>query len=122
MGKFSREKGKRGERMAAKALSALYPGMERQYNQSRRGSDAPDIDAPGCPWWVEVKFCENSNQPAFIRKAFKQATTAAKNTRPVLLLTKVSGGPWYAIFETTNQELIKQKLDTFVEFRLWQKR
>lgn len=72
MGKASRSKGKRGELEACEALAEVWPGLKRTYHQSRSGSDAPDIDGPNCPVWIEVKRQERIN----IHEAMEQAYAA----------------------------------------------
>ena len=73
MGGMSRRKGKVGEREACAALAEVWPGLKRVYGQARMGSDAPDIDAPGCPVWVEVKRGERIN----VHQAMNQALMAS---------------------------------------------
>jgi hypothetical protein len=73
MGKRSRDKGKRGELEACEALKDVWPGLQRTYHQARAGSDAPDIDGPGCGFWLEVKRTERLN----IHEAMEQALTAS---------------------------------------------
>ncbi len=70
---MSRSKGVRGELEACEALAGIIPGLKRSYHQSRSGDDAPDIDCPGCKWWIEVKRAERVN----LVKALGQASGAA---------------------------------------------
>lgn len=86
-GKRSRDRGKRGEREVWHLLEDVYPDARRSANQSRRGSDAPDVD--GTPYWIEVKFTEKER----IRAAYNQATEATDG-RPVLVLSRRSHTPW----------------------------
>ena len=56
-GKFSHNKGRRGEQQTAHELRvALGSGViVRRGAQSREGRDEPDIVVEGRPWWIEVK-------------------------------------------------------------------
>ena len=56
-GKFSRDKGRRGEQQTARELqAALGSGViVRRGTQSRTGRDEPDLVVEGRPWWIEVK-------------------------------------------------------------------
>ena len=56
-GKFSRDKGRRGEQQTARELrAALGSGaIVRRGAQSREGRDEPDVVVEGRPWWIEVK-------------------------------------------------------------------
>lgn len=101
-GRRSRTKGKRGELMAVHMLRPVYPEMERQYNQARRGSEAPDIDCKGCPFWFEVKFSEGMYYASKRMAAIKQAE-AATDGRPVVLIAKMRFQPWIVYFR---QELL----------------
>jgi hypothetical protein len=96
-GRMSRAKGCRGELEACEALKDVWPGLQRTYHQARAGSDAPDIDAPGCPVWLEVKRQERIN----IHEAIDQALTAtlvtgtnADVTRPPVVVHKRNRGEW----------------------------
>lgn len=100
MGKASRDKGKRGELEACEALADVWPGLQRTYHQSRAGSDAPDIDGPGCPVWIEVKRQERIN----IHAAMEQAVEAVAPMdlgygegwipRPPVIAHKRNRGEW----------------------------
>lgn len=101
MGKASRDKGKRGELEACEALAHVWPGLERTYHQARDGSDAPDIDGPGCPVWIEVKRQERIN----VHEAMKQALDASLDeegflmlrggvVRPPVIVHKRNRGEW----------------------------
>jgi hypothetical protein len=104
MGRMSRDKGKRGELEACEALKDVWPGLERTYHQARKGSDAPDVDGPGCPVWLEVKRTERIN----IHQAMEQAKQAAYDgsnanavvvdgflvPRPPVIVHRRSRGEW----------------------------
>lgn len=106
MGKRSRDKGKRGELEACEALADVWPNLQRTYHQSRAGSDAPDIDGPGCPAWIEVKRQERIN----VHEAMEQALEAAQPryegvpifrkptvdpfSRPPVIVHRRSRGEW----------------------------
>lgn len=100
---MSRTKGVVGEREACEALAEVWPNLERTYHQARKGSDAPDIDGPGCPVWLEVKRQERIN----IHEAMAQATkaseirvlrllagTSVEVPRPPVIVHRRSRGEW----------------------------
>ena len=94
MGKRSRDKGARGEREAAHAMSAVTDLVWRRgVGQSRHGADVPDIEREdgGPAPWVEVKRGKRTNW----RAAMKQADEATDG-RPVLVLTRDDHGEWIA--------------------------
>lgn len=86
MGKRSREKGKRGERAAAKALSLVFPDAKRTHSQSE-GADEADVR--NTPYWVEVKV--GARPP--ILAGFRQAQRDTDG-RPPLVLSKQDRGEW----------------------------
>jgi hypothetical protein len=107
MGKRSRDKGKRGELEACEALKDVWPGLQRTYHQARAGSDAPDIDGPGCPVWIEVKRQERINVHEAMDQAQRAATTEGKplltdegdqyrflSWRPPAVVHKRNRGEW----------------------------
>lgn len=88
MGRSQREKGKRGERAAAKALSAIGFQAARgvQYQGGKESADIV-VSVPGVHW--EVKFVEREQ----VRQWIKQATDDAGGLVPVVLHKK-SRQPW----------------------------
>lgn len=87
MAKFSRDKGKRGERNTASELREYFPEIEgviRRGWQAREGDDEADvIGLPG--YWFEVK-CGKSIQ---ILKALEQAYEASakdEHSMPVAVI------------------------------------
>lgn len=92
MGKPSRDKGKRGEREAAKALrdTGLFPHAQRSYHQSRDGGDEADLENTG-PLWVEVKRQKRPN----IHAALAQAIEESEGTgRFPCVLSRREREPW----------------------------
>jgi hypothetical protein len=96
---------------ACEALKGIWGKLQRTYHQARDGSDAPDIDGPGCPVWIEVKRQERIN----IHEAMNQALDATRtsdrriigtfdghpitasslgNSRPPAILHKRNRGEW----------------------------
>lgn len=69
MGRSQREKGKRGERAAAKAVSAALRVKARRGVQFKGGADSADIEVeiPGVHW--EVKFVERESVRAWMAQA-----------------------------------------------------
>lgn len=93
MGKRSRDKGKRGEREAAKALSDLTGiSWRRAVGQSASGSDAPDVERADdvSLLWIEVK---RGKQPA-IRPALRQAIRACKARYVPVVLSRADQDDW----------------------------
>lgn len=82
MGRSQREKGKRGERDAAKSLGEAMGLQARRGAQHKGGPDSPDIEvyaAYGLHW--EVKFVEREA----VRAWMEQAAVDAGDKAPVLL-------------------------------------
>lgn len=63
MGRFGRQKGKRGERATATDLRLMFPELAhaiRRGWQAREGDDDPDVmGVPG--WWIENKTLAKFN-------------------------------------------------------------
>lgn len=113
-GKASRSKGIRGEREACEALADVWPGLQRVYGQARANSASPDIDAPGCPVFIEVKRQESINVHAAMAQAIKASDDAwtfkrvprggdgpdscvlmdVASSRPPLVIHKRNRGEW----------------------------
>ncbi len=89
MGRSQREKGKRGERLAAKAVSQAIRIPARRGVQFKGGADSADleVDLEGVHW--EVKFVERES----IRLWMKQAHDDSGGKIPVVL-SKRSREPW----------------------------
>lgn len=86
MAKKSREKGKRGERAAAKELAMLFPGAKRNHSQA---DGADDSDVRGVPLWVEVKV----GKAPPIQAAMEQARRDTDG-RPPVVMSKKDRGEW----------------------------
>ena len=88
-GKPSREKGKRGEREAAKALSDLLGLDVRRGVQYQGGPDSPDVvGIPGVH--VEVKRTERLQ----LMPAIQQAQEDAREGDTALVMWRRSRSPW----------------------------
>lgn len=89
MSRSQRNKGKRGERQAAKAVSVAFGVRSRRGVQYQGGPSSADIqvDIPGVHW--EVKFVEREA----VRQWVKQAEQDADGKVPVVLHRK-SREPW----------------------------
>lgn len=107
MGAKSRRKGVVGEQDACKALADVWPGLKRQYGQARKESDCPDVDAPGCPVWIEVKRQEAINVHAAMAQAVRAlkepavwvaangaAYSSSMSHRPPVIVHKRNRGEW----------------------------
>ncbi len=86
MSKKSRVKGRLWEQTVARMLRPIFGESIKRGWQSRRGSDAPDID--GAPIWVECKHGDTTSH-ANPYKAVEQALTAANGRKPVVTFCKV---------------------------------
>lgn len=78
-GKASRRKGHDFERKVANALRPIFPGAKRG-QQSRDGSDAPDVEVPFL--WVETKKGKKHN----IRAAIEQSESATDGRFPIAII------------------------------------
>jgi len=91
MSKYSRDKGKRGERELAGELQHRLGGkVRRALGQERDGGS--DIEAESTPlvdWAIQVKRAENFS----LGRAWRQAETDAGNKRPVVA-HRANGGGW----------------------------
>ena len=89
MGRSQREKGKRGERWAAKAVSQAIRIPARRGVQFKGGADSADLEVQleGVHW--EVKFVERES----IRTWMRQAQEDGGGKIPVVL-SKRSREPW----------------------------
>lgn len=95
-GKRSREKGKRGEREAAKLLRDH--GIEAiRGQQNRGGGDSPDVRVQGIPIHVEVKRTQKIN----VYKAMAQADNDADLGMTPIVLHRRDGERWLAIVDAT---------------------
>lgn len=89
MSRSQRNKGKRGERDAAKAVSVAFGVRSRRGVQYQGGPQSADIqvDIPGIHW--EVKFVEKEAVRAWVKQAIEDAGSKV----PVVLHRK-SRAPW----------------------------
>jgi len=87
MGAKSRNKGKRGESEVVHLLRAIWAEVRRGAAQSRKGSDASDVE--GSPYWIEVKIGQRPN----IIAAMEQAVEATDG-RPPVVFTRRDGETW----------------------------
>jgi hypothetical protein len=87
MGRASREKGKRGERMAAKLCRALWPSAVRAISQARGGHETADLS--GTPMHVEVKIGKRLD----LLGAVRQARRDSGGSRPFLVIGKPDREP-----------------------------
>jgi hypothetical protein len=99
VGKSQREKGKRGERAAAKVLSLIFPDAARSHSQST-GALEPDVKYT--PYFIEVKV--GARPP--ILQGFRQARKDTDG-RPPLVLSKQDRGEW----------LVTMSLDEFARLQ-----
>lgn len=90
MSRAQREKGKRGERQAAKAVSAALEVRCRRGVQYQGGAESADIqvEIPGVHW--EVKFVEREA----VRQWMRQAEQDAGDKVPVVLHRKSRAHGW----------------------------
>jgi hypothetical protein len=88
--KFSRDKGKRGERLIVHKLRAAGFTAERGWQASPNRKE-PDIIS-NFPARLEIKDQERLN----IQKAIRQAEDDNKGALPSCVVFKASRGTWYA--------------------------
>lgn len=105
MGRREREKGKRGERAAAKALAEVTGLSARRGVQYQGGEDSPDIqvEIPGIHW--EVKWVERESVRAWVAQAIEEAGDQAP-----AVLHKRSRGEWLVTLRLEDLMLIAQLL------------
>lgn len=101
MGKFSRDKGKRGERELFKILNDYLgePLFGRNLIQSREGGADSDSQLPVA---IEVKYQETLRLPAWLEQTKQQAADAGK--LPVLAYRR-SREPWTCLLVLTPTQL-----------------
>jgi len=106
MGRSQREKGKRGERAAAKALSAALGVSARRGVQYKGGADSADLEVEiaGVHW--EVKFVERES----IRTWMAQACDESGGQVPVVL-HKRSRGEWLLTLQLERLYEFVQRLE-----------
>jgi hypothetical protein len=106
MGRAQRQKGKRGERQAAKAVSAALGVPARRGVQYKGGADSADIevDILGVHW--EVKFVERES----VRTWMAQASEESGGQVPVVL-HKRSRGEWLVTLQLERLYEFVQRLE-----------
>lgn len=91
MGALSRRKGAVWERTCARRLTeVLGQPVARGANQSREGSNEPDVDLPG--WWPECKVGARPNLFGAMAQAVEATTTNGQGRTPVVLARR-NGAP-----------------------------
>jgi len=106
MGRAQRQKGKRGERAAAKAVSAALRVNARRGVQFKGGADSADIEVeiPGVHW--EVKFVERES----VRTWMAQACQESGGKVPVVM-HKRSRGEWLVTLQMERLYEFVQRLE-----------
>ena len=113
MGRPSRDKGKRGEREAAKALADLLGIEVRRGVQFQGGPDSPDVvGLPGIH--VEVKRTERLQ----LMPAIEQATGDAGAGCVPLVLWRRSRSPWIACVPLDSLLNLVEAIQAIVEDEL----
>lgn len=114
MGRMSRNKGKVGEREAAKAWVAAFGGEASRGVQYQGGPESPDIVTNCYRLHIEVKRQETGNVYAYIEQAVEDAkgkipvVLHRRNKKPWLLVLRLDDAPAfmeavrYADFERPN--------------------
>ncbi len=93
MGRMSRNKGKRGEREAAKELARVLGIEARRGIQFQGGPDSPDVSTELDDWLhIEVKRCERLAVYAALEQAKEDA-----NGKVPLVMHRRNGKPWIVI-------------------------
>lgn len=97
MGKFSREKGKRGERLVVTYLKDKFPNCKNDLRRSVQSDGARESDVVGLPgFWVEVKKGPKPNMRAAINQACGDADAAHANKIPVAFILD-DNGAWNVV-------------------------
>lgn len=100
----SREKGKRGEREAAKELSAIFHQEFRRGQQHKGGEDSPDVvGLPG------VHFEVKNTQALALYAALAQAISEAGDDLPVVLHKK-NHKEWVVIHRLSDWPKVAEKV------------
>jgi hypothetical protein len=113
MGRSQREKGKRGERQAAKAVTAALGVAARRGVQYKGGADSADlaVEIPGIHW--EVKFVERES----VRTWMAQACQESGGQVPVVL-HKRSRGEWLVTLQMERLYEFVQRLEEAIDTSL----
>jgi hypothetical protein len=106
MGRSQREKGKRGEREAAAALSELF-GLEARRTAQRRGDQTADIDC-GRRVHVEVKRRAGIAALRWLEQAEKDQ---AKGTIPFVMLREDNDPEWSILVRASQLKGLMFELD-----------
>lgn len=106
MGRSQREKGKRGERAAAKAVSAMLGVSARRGVQYKGGAESADLEVeiPGVHW--EVKFVEREAVRTWMAQASKES-----GGRVPVVLHKKSRGEWLITLQLERLYEFAQRLE-----------
>jgi Holliday junction resolvase len=97
MGRMSKQKGKRGEREAAKALSEVLQCSARRGVQFQGGPDSPDVVTDIPDTHIEVKRTERFQMWPALNQAKEDA-----NGKTPLVLTRQNGKDWVLVMELSN--------------------
>lgn len=97
-GRFSKEKGKRGEREAAKVLSKVLGCHARRGVQYQGGSDSPDVTHSIDGLHIEVKRTERLS----LHEALAQAENDALPGHAPMVLHRRNMTPWVVIIDLTS--------------------
>ncbi len=122
MGKMSRNKGASFEREIAKVMRAVWPDARRGGGDQAGPMGRPDVD--GTPYWIECKRYANVTR-AIVKGAHQQAQDAAiraRDSRPVLVVTRSDRRPAVAHFEvlwTVSSESLVSALLVSVPLSEW---
>ena len=105
MGKFSRDKGKRGELELASSLRDFgFPDAHRSQQFCGSSSSADLLGVPGIH--IEVKRCERLS----IYDAYEQAVRDSEGTEDIpIVFHRRSGKPWLAILSLEDWAKIYEK-------------
>tara|TARA_Y100001938_G_scaffold126284_1_gene178085 strand:- start:373 stop:696 length:324 start_codon:yes stop_codon:yes gene_type:complete len=103
-GRKSRSKGARWEREVSRTFSEAFGVDAHRGDQRRKGSDAPDVDWRGCPWWIEAKVGQRPN----IQKAVHQSLEATDGRTIVVVSKKDREEPLVTMLMSDWIELAKK--------------
>lgn len=107
-GRCSRERGKRGERQLAAALTAAgFPAARGQ--QHRGGPDSPDVRCEALPVHWESKLTEKFQLYA----ALEQAQREAPAGRMAVVAHRRNRKPWVAVLALDDFLALMHRLDSY---------
>ena len=111
MGRFSRNKGKTGERELAKELMRVLGVSARRGVQYSGGPDSPDVETDIPDLDIECKRTEHFR----LYDALSQAENDAKNRKTPIVIHRSNRHPWVVIVKLDDLPALVEKINLFNE-------